>query len=104
MFQLKIFSQSQKFGKYAKNHKIWLLHPQKEWGWGDRLDPDLKLLSGVSGTSVQNFRSPAQSARSWPFLVVIVILFLFVVALVIIKPSKRDITELIGRSRIAFPS
>ena len=78
IFQLKIFSQSQKFGKYAKNHKIWLL-PKKEWGWGVRLDLDLKLFSGVLGTSVQNFRLPAQSARLWPFLVVIVILFLFLV-------------------------
>ena len=71
IFQLKVLSQSQKFGKYAKNHKLWLLPPQKEWGWSDRLDPDLKLYSGVSGTSVRNFRSPAQSATLWPFLVVI---------------------------------
>jgi len=38
--------------------------------WSDQLDPELRLFSGVSGTSVPNFRSPAQSARLWPFLVI----------------------------------
>jgi len=77
IFQLKIFSQSQKFGMYAKTRRFGSFPPQKECGWGNRLNPDLKLSSEVLETSVQNFRSPAQSARLWPFLVVIVILFLF---------------------------
>jgi len=114
---LRTFFNS-KFFLYPKDSEStrkpirWLLPPQKEWRWGDRLDLDLKLFSGVSGTSVQNFRSPAQSARLWPLLVVIrhtitLCYLVFVpstIALVIIEHSKRDVTKLIGRLRIAFPS
>jgi len=77
-FSAQNFFLIPKIRKVHEKHKIWLLPPQKEGGWGDRLDPELKLFSGVLlGTSVKNCRSPAQSASLYSFLLVIVILFLF---------------------------